>query len=276
MKGRNMTAVHALISAILWSSVSGVESLSSMRRQDSQIAMGNCSKTVSPQRFLSEYILKGSNKLEMVGIRGISNSIGYSVIDSVEIEQAAESTEESCGVKMANVINLYGNSVAASAAGAQAAVRGTNFQDPAIQSCSGFGLCANIWDGVGQDVYPIATLTYVVVPTKVTDTECKMMKIVYEYMRWILFDPAASTIASLQGFATMPKKVASLASAQILDQMRCQNADSSTYRYVKDEPTPTTQMRVLGSGSSLQANLQSQLLRNYPNAGMDRMDRLAT
>jgi hypothetical protein len=166
---------------------------------------------------------------------------------------------------MASVINLFGKPTKASVAGAQAAVRGTNFQDPVVNSCSGFGLCANIWDGTEQDVYPISTLTYMVVPTKISDEDCAKMKTVHDYILWILSDPAASAVALSEGFATMPKKVARLAIAQVLDQMTCING--TTQRYLKIEPTPILRQTIMGSGSSLQANLQAKLLRNYPNAG---------
>ena len=265
MKGRTSFASFALMICVC-ACIKAAHS--SNHRESLPVSAKNCSTTLMPQKFLSENMLSGPRKLDLVGIRGISNSIGYSVIDSIKLEQATEGTDEACRVKMASVINLFGKSIPATAAGAQAAVRGTNFQNPVIQSCAGFGLCANIWDGAGQDVYPISTLTYLVVPTIIEDVECKKMKIVYDYIKWVLTDPGASDIALSEGFATMPKKVAELASAQVLDQMKCVNNDM-TYRYVKDEPTPTEHLTVQGSGSSLQANLQIQLLRNYPNAGAD-------
>ncbi len=110
-------------------------------------------------------MIQSAGPLGLVGARGISFSIGYSVLDRIKIAQDNQPADEVCRVQTERIINQFGKPVPATAAGAQAAVRGTNFNDKSQQSCPGFGLCANIWDGTEQDVYPISTLTYVVVTT---------------------------------------------------------------------------------------------------------------
>jgi hypothetical protein len=225
----------------------------------------NCSASAEVRSYPPTSIIQGPDPLGVVGIRGISFSIGYSVIDSIKIAQDSQPADEACRVQTARVINRFGKPVPATTAGAQAAVRGTNFNDKSQQSCPGFGLCANIWDGAEQDVYPISTLTYVVVRTVSSDAECSGMKVVYDYISWVLFSSDANAIATSVGFATMPKKIADLAKSQVLDSMTC--GKGASLRYVKDVPAPSSALVVKGSGSSLQAVLQRALLEIYESAG---------
>ena len=96
----------------------------------------NCSKVL---KFDSTNMLAGPNKLDLIGVKGISYSIGYSVIDAVKNLQASGNPDDACLIRLATVINKYGVAVAASAEGAQAAIRGTNINNINIQSCPGFG-----------------------------------------------------------------------------------------------------------------------------------------
>ncbi len=232
------------------------------RREAAATTIQNCSITSQAQRFLSSSMIQGKDPLGLVGVRGISYSIGYTVIDEVKQTQTSN---EACRVQLALIKNKFGTAVPATAAGAQAAVRGTNFNDKSQQACPGFGLCASIWDGSEKDVYPISTLTYLVVTISNDAASCPKMRLVYDYVNWILFSPDATAIATAVGFATMPKKVAELAKSQILDVMTC--GSGSSLRYVKDEPVPSAGLIVKGSGSSLQAKLQSDMLKAYSGAG---------
>ena len=235
------------------------------RRVVTTTHISNCSVASRVQPFLAGDMIQGNDPLGLKGVRGISFSIGYSVIDSVKQVQSTQTSSEACHVQMAQVINKYGRPVPASAAGAQAAVRGTNFNDKIQQACPGFGLCANIWDGSEKDVYPLSTLTYVVVTIYNDDVDCPKMRLVYDYLNWILSSPDANAVATEVGFATMPKKVAELAKSQVLDAMTC--GTGSSLRFVKDEPVPSSKYVVKGSGSSLQAVLQADLLQAYSGTG---------
>ena len=237
------------------------------QRRSAQTAapIRNCSLTSAPFSFLSGNMIQGTDPLGLVGVRGISNSVGYSVIDSVKIVQASQTSNQACHVQMAQVINKHGTAVPASAAGAQASVRAMNFNDATQAACPGFGLCANIWDLGDKDVYPISTLTYIIVTKYNSDADCPKMRIVYDYIKWVLTDPAANAVATAVGFATMPKKIAEMAQTQVLDTMTC--GSGNTFRYVKDEPVPSVALVVKGSGSSLQAVLQGDLLLAYTGAG---------
>ena len=180
------------------------------------------------------------------------------MIDAIKIAQDSQPADEACRVQIARIIDQFGKPV-------HAAVRGTNFNDKTQQSCLGFGLCANIWDGAEQDVYPIATLTYVAVTTVNSESECSSMRVVYDYISWVLFSSEANAIATSVGFATMPKKVAYLAKSQVLDAMTC--GTGASLRYIKDMPAPFAAITVKGSGSSLQAALQRSLLDVYGSSG---------
>jgi hypothetical protein len=225
----------------------------------------NCSSTAAAKSFAPQNIIQGAEPLGLVGVRGISFSIGYSIIDSIKLAQDSQPADEACRVQTAHVINQFGTPVLATTAGAQAAVRGTNFNDKNQQSCPGFGLCANIWDGTEPDVYPMSTLTYVAVRTVNSEAECPEIRVMYEYINWVLFSPEARDIASSVGFAAMPKKVANLAKSQVLDAMTC--GTGASLRYIKDMPAPFAAMTVKGSGSSLQAALQRSLLDVYGSSG---------
>ncbi len=227
---------------------------------------------MAAKSFSAGNMIQGTDPLGLVGVRGISDSIGYSVLDSVKIAQKTEKPNEACLLQMALVINKHGTKVAATAEGAQAAVRATNFNDKSVQACPGFGLCANIWDGNDKDVYPISTLTYIVVTTNNPDQDCPKQRLVYDYISWILSSEQANAIATSYGFATMPKKIAETAKAQVLNKMAC--GSGSTLRYVMNEPVPSAALVVKGSGSSLQSVLQEDLLHAYTGAGLCCMTRM--
>ncbi len=94
----------------------------------------NCSEVIG---FDASNMLQGSNPLDLVGVKGISYSVGYSVTDSFLTAQALESPDQACSLKMAKIINKAGVARYPNADGAQAAVRSTNFNDPVEQQCSG-------------------------------------------------------------------------------------------------------------------------------------------
>ena len=110
---------------------------------------------------------------------------------------------------------------------------------------AGFGLCSNVWDADEKDVYPISFLAYVVVTTKNTNRDCPQMKIVYDFFKWAITDPVATTIATAHDYASLPVKFASSVLNDWLNTMKCANDDSdsnSTYRLVMNEP-PTSQTK---------------------------------
>ena len=96
----------------------------------------NCSTVIG---FDGPNILQSSilDPLALVGVKGISYSISYSVTDAVRSIQALETKDVPCNIKMARIINKAGAVSSAGASGAQAAVRATNFNDPQTQQCSG-------------------------------------------------------------------------------------------------------------------------------------------
>ncbi len=94
----------------------------------------NCSETIGVD---ASNMLQGSNSLDLVGVKGISYSIGYSVTDSFLTAQSLESPNQACSLKMAKIINRAGVARYPNADGAQAAVRSTNFNDPVEQQCPG-------------------------------------------------------------------------------------------------------------------------------------------
>ena len=94
----------------------------------------NCSDVIG---FDAATLLEGSKPLDTKGVKGISYSIGYSVTDAIIATRSLEVQNQACKLKTAMIINKAGVARAADAAGAQAAVRSTNFNDPANQQCPG-------------------------------------------------------------------------------------------------------------------------------------------
>ena len=94
----------------------------------------NCSQVVGVD---PNNLLESSNPLATVGIVGTSYSVSYSVTDAVRALQATESPNQACHINVAQIINKAGVAVSAGAAGAQASVRATNFNDPKQQQCAG-------------------------------------------------------------------------------------------------------------------------------------------
>ena len=97
-------------------------------------SLDNCSDVIG---FDAATLLEGSNPLETKGVKGISYSIGYTVTDAIIATRSLEPPTQGCKLKTAKIINKSGVARAADAAGAQAAVRSTNFNDPANQQCPG-------------------------------------------------------------------------------------------------------------------------------------------
>lgn len=71
-------------------------------------------------------------------------------------------------------------------------------------------------------MWPISTLTYMIVPTNTTDWEegCDKMKTLYEYVRWILEDNTAADIAKELSMATMPVIIAQQVCSARLPRLR--------------------------------------------------------
>ncbi len=98
------------------------------------VSLDNCSDVIG---FDAANLLEGSNTLDTIGVKGISYSIGYSVTDAIIATRSLELETQGCKLRTAKIINKAGVARAADAAGAQAAVRSTNFNDPANQQCPG-------------------------------------------------------------------------------------------------------------------------------------------
>ena len=130
------------------------------------LSAANLTACANVLKVTASNMMQGSNPLQMVGVKGTSYSLGYSGLDTVVVARQTENASQACNLKMARIMNKYGSALPPTPQGAQAAVRSMNFRDTSQQQCIGFGLCANIWDGVEQDVYPVSTLTYAVIRTK--------------------------------------------------------------------------------------------------------------
>ena len=118
-----------LVVSVCWS---GAEHSSGTRQLTPVV--DNCSQVIAVD---ASSILEGSNPLAAVGVKGISFSVSYSVSDAVKTLEATELVSQACHVQVAKIINKAGAAVSANAAGAQASVRATNFNDPAQQQCAG-------------------------------------------------------------------------------------------------------------------------------------------
>ncbi len=89
----------------------------------------------------------------------ISNSIGYSGIYGVLPDILINTTNDPCRIKLAAMHNKAGTTVQASIDSAQSTVR-SNINALLFQSvCPGFGMCADLMDAEGHDVWPITALT---------------------------------------------------------------------------------------------------------------------
>ena len=94
------------------------------------------------------------NLVEYVG--RTTNTIGYAGLDVVH---RFGSSNRSCAVQIANLVNKAGKVVGPSVDSAQAAVRASASQLMFNSSCSGFGLCGDLIDGPDDDVWPITAVT---------------------------------------------------------------------------------------------------------------------
>ena len=88
-------------------------------------------------------------------ISQISNSIGYASLDATVNYGTINGTSQSCGLRMAKIINKAGAVVAANVASAEAAFRSSANNLISNTSCPGFGICGDLLDAADDDVWPI-------------------------------------------------------------------------------------------------------------------------
>ena len=92
----------------------------------------------------------------------LSNSIGYVGLDAV-MQSPYHNTTSDCRIKVADVTNKDGTVVIASADSAQSAVTAKVSVLMYQSVCPGFGMCADVEDPDGSDVWPITAITVSVV-----------------------------------------------------------------------------------------------------------------
>lgn len=96
-------------------------------------------------------------------------SIGYTGLDSVSAYSTSyqtknETRDATCALRIARMANKAGREVSASAASTQSAVR-SRASDLLFRSkCPGYGLCAEISDADGEDVWPIVAISVMMTP----------------------------------------------------------------------------------------------------------------
>ena len=179
-------------------------------------------------------------------VNHISNSIGYAAFDVV-LESPFYNTSSSCQVHIASIENKAGHIVNPSISSIQAAVRST-LEDTTL--CDGFGLCAAVHDAEDPDAWPIAAITYLVVPLHTTSA-CGRRLALLNYVKFILLDPQVTSIARKLHWAQVPRWL-SIQALALLQDMTCEDG-----KYVRDSTAPM--LSIEGSGSSMQHRLQLQL-----------------
>ena len=92
-------------------------------------------------------------------ISQISNSIGYASLDATVKYGTINGTSQSCGLRMAKIINKAGAVVAANVASAEAAFRSSANNLISNTSCPGFGICGDLIDAADDDVWPITAIS---------------------------------------------------------------------------------------------------------------------
>ena len=122
-------------------------------------------------------------------VQNTPNSLGY-----VELSYAVQNK-----IAFASLVNLSGKTVKADATSLQAAM--ADFADKFTDR-----LTATIVDGSGENSYPIAGYTYLVLHTT-SMTDCLKAQKLLEYIKWSLTDASAAKRAADLGYAVLPDAV---------------------------------------------------------------------
>ena len=122
-------------------------------------------------------------------VQNTPNSIGY-----VELSYAVQTK-----IAFASIVNKAGKTVKADAASTQAAM--ADFADKFTDK-----LTATIVDGGGDNSYPIAGYTYLVLHTT-SMTDCLKAQKLLEYIKWSITDSSAAKRAADLGYSVLPDAV---------------------------------------------------------------------
>ena len=122
-------------------------------------------------------------------VQNTPNSLGY-----VELSYAVQNK-----IAFASLVNKSGKTIKADAASLQAAM--ADFADKFTDK-----LTATIVDGAGENSYPIAGYTYLVLHTT-SMTDCVKAQKLLEYIKWSLTDASAAKRAADLGYAVLPDAV---------------------------------------------------------------------
>jgi phosphate transport system substrate-binding protein len=132
-----------------------------------------------------------------VAVSSTPNSIGY-----VELSYAKANN-----LVFAQLINKADKNVTANAETLAAAMSEGKFDN---------NLNASIFDGSGENAWPISTYTYLILHTT-SMTDCVKTQKLLEYIQWTLTDPAAAKIASDKGYAVLPAAVLETVKAKLAE-----------------------------------------------------------
>ena len=94
-------------------------------------------------------------------------SIGYAGLENIQAYVSSANTannsnhwtQNSCGIKIAKMVNKDGVEVSASQVSAQSAVRSRAIDFLSKSSCPGFGLCSDLSDVGESDAWPIIAVS---------------------------------------------------------------------------------------------------------------------
>ena len=129
-------------------------------------------------------------------VQNTPNSLGY-----VELSYAVQNK-----IAFASLVNKSGKTIIADAASLQAAM--ADFADKFTDK-----LTATIVDGPGENSYPIAGYTYLVLHTT-SMTDCLKAQKLLEYIKWSITDASAAKRAADLGYAVLPDAVQKKCSRQ--------------------------------------------------------------
>ncbi len=122
-------------------------------------------------------------------VQNTPNSLGY-----VELSYAVQNK-----IAFASLVNKSGKTIIADAASLQAAM--ADFADKFTDK-----LTATIVDGPGENSYPIAGYTYLVLHTT-SMSDCLKAQKLLEYIKWSITDASAAKRAADLGYAVLPDAV---------------------------------------------------------------------
>ena len=193
-------------------------------------------------------------------------SVGYTSLGLAAAQPAP--VPASCGIRVATMQNKMGNIVSASVSSIGSSI----LVGPS--TCSGFGLCADIFDTPASTGWPISFLSYLVLQTNATDscststsfssscTVCLAQKTAYDYAKWILTSESAASLLNARSFAPLPQYVVERIKSEIFASIVCAGRDGSYTRAI-DWPADTQSVKITGGGASVQSEVQAALANAF-------------